>query len=289
MRIIVITGISGAGKSSAAKYLEDAGFFCIDNLPPVMLRRITEICQQSYGKIDKMAFVIDARGGELLKDFFPALEDLSKAGYKYEIIFMDAQDDVLIKRYKESRRTHPLSHGGSIQSGITQERKALKSIRDKADYVIDTSKLLPNQLKINIAKIISAENNINSFQINIVSFGFKYGIPLECDLVFDVRFLPNPYYMEELKLLSGQNKEVREFVLGISDTNIFLSKLYDMIDFLLPRYVNEGKIQLVIGIGCTGGRHRSVAIATELYKHLQSGQHRVSVEHRDIEKDSRGR
>jgi RNase adapter protein RapZ len=288
MRFIVITGISGAGKSLVAKYLEDAGFFCVDNLPPLLIPKIAEICCQSYGKMDKIAFVIDIRGGELLNDLFPGLKALGEAGHTYEILFMEASDEVVIKRYKESRRAHPLSPEGRLLKGINEERKVLQKIKEKADYVIDTSNLTPRQLKEEITNIINEEKAYKGLIINIISFGFKYGVPIDCDLVFDVRFIPNPYYIDSMKKLTGRNETVKNYVLKMPETGEFLNKLNDMLDFLIPNYVKEGKSQLVIGIGCTGGRHRSVVIADSVHKMLQEKLNRAVIEHRDIEKDGRG-
>lgn len=287
MRFIVITGISGAGKSLVAKYLEDAGFFCIDNLPPMLIPKIAEICSQSYGKTDKVALVIDIRGGVLLNDLFPALKSLLEDGHSYEILFLEASDRVVIKRYKETRRAHPLAPEGMLMRGINEERRVLQKIKDKANYVIETSNLTPRQLKEEITNIIGQESAFTGIIINIISFGFKYGIPIECDLVFDVRFIPNPYYIESMKRLSGRSETVRNYVLKMPETVEFLEKLKDMLDFLIPNYIKEGKSQLVIGIGCTGGRHRSVAIADSLHASLQEKQHRSVLEHRDIEKDGR--
>lgn len=287
MRFIIITGISGAGKSLVAKYLEDSGFFCIDNLPPLLMPKIAEICRQSYGKMEKIAFVIDIRGGELLNDFFPGLEELKQAGHTYEILFMEASDRVVIKRYKETRRAHPLAQEGRLLRGINEERRVLQKIKEKADYVIDTSNLTPRLLKEEITNIIGENKTFTGLIINLISFGFKYGVPIECDLVFDVRFIPNPYYIESMKRLTGKHEAVRDYVCGMRETQEFLAKLNDMLDFLIPNYVKEGKSQLVIGIGCTGGRHRSVAIADSIHNMLQEKQHRVVVEHRDIEKDGR--
>jgi len=287
MRFIVITGISGAGKSLVANYLEDAGFYCIDNLPPLLIPKIAEICSQSYRKMDKIALVIDIRGGELLNDLFPALDALKKDGHTYEILFMEASDNVVIKRYKESRRSHPLDHEGSLKKAIAAERRVLEKIKDRANYVIDTSNLTPKQLKEAITGIIVNSEEFGGLIINIISFGFKYGIPIECDLVFDVRFIPNPYYIESMKKHTGKHEDVRNYVLGMPETKEFNEKLNALLDFLIPNYVKEGKSQLVIGIGCTGGRHRSVVIADELMKTLTEKKHRVVIEHRDIDKDGR--
>lgn len=288
MRFIVITGISGAGKSLVANYLEDLGFFCVDNLPPSLIPKFAEVCFKSGGKMDKVALVIDIRGGELLNDLFPALETLKEGGFSYEILFMEASDKVLIKRYKESRRTHPLAPEGRLLKGINEERDVLSKIKEKANHIIDTSNLTPRQLREEIVNIIDDENSYKGIIISIISFGFKYGIPMDCDLVFDVRFIPNPYYISSMKKLTGKNETVRNYVLKFEETVDFLDKLTDMLDFLIPNYIKEGKAQLVIGIGCTGGRHRSVAIADSLYRTFIEKQYSVIIEHRDIEKDGRG-
>jgi len=288
MRIFIITGISGAGKSLVANYLEDLGFFCVDNLPPSLIPKFAEVCFQSRGKMDKVALVIDIRGGELFNDLFPALETLKEDGFSYEILFMEASDNVLIKRFKESRRTHPLAPEGRLINGIVEEREMLKKVKEKANHIIDTSNLTPRQLKEEIVRIIDGKKTYKGIIINIMSFGFKYGIPIDCDLVFDVRFIPNPYYINSMKKLTGRSEVVKNYVLKFEETIRFLDKLTDMLEFLIPNYVKEGKASLVIGIGCTGGRHRSVAIADELYQRLLEKQHSVIVEHRDIEKDNRG-
>lgn len=288
MRFIVITGISGAGKSLVANYLEDLGFFCVDNLPPALIPKFAEICSQSGGKMDKIALVMDIRGGELLNELFPALEFLKESGFTYEILFMEADDRVLVKRYKESRRSHPLAPEGRIMMGIKEERKVLQKIKTRADHIIDTSNLTPRQLKEEIVNIIGDGKSFKGLVISIISFGFKYGVPIDGDLVFDVRFIPNPYYVENMKRLTGKNEAVRDYVFKFEETNVFLSKLTDLLEFLIPNYIKEGKSQLVIGIGCTGGRHRSVAIAEALARALAGKEHRIVLEHRDIEKDGRG-
>ncbi len=287
MRFIVITGISGAGKSLVAKHLEDAGFFCIDNLPPLLIPKIAEILSQSYRKMEKIAVVIDIRGGELLNDLFPALDALTGDGHTYEIFFMEASDKAVVERYKESRRAHPLALEGRLAKGIAEERRVLQKIKDRADYVIDTSSLAPKQLKEAITGILGQDSVFKGLIINIISFGFKYGIPIECDLIFDVRFIPNPYYVESLRKHTGKHEDVKEYVFKMPETTEFLEKLYSMLDFLIPNYIKEGKSQLVVGIGCTGGRHRSVAIADELGRYLTQQEHRIVLEHRDIEKDGR--
>jgi UPF0042 nucleotide-binding protein len=288
MRFVIVTGMSGAGKSLVTKYLEDIGFFCVDNLPPALIPKFAEISAQSEGKMEKIALVIDIRGGELLHDLFPALAEVKESGFTYEILFLEADDDVLIKRYKESRRQHPLSPEGRLLKGIREERKALQVIKSKANYIIDTSTLITRQLKQEINGIFLEGKTFKGIIINIVSFGFKYGIPTDCDLVFDVRFIPNPYYIAPMKHQTGKDAMVKDFVLDAPETKEFLAKLEDMLDFLIPNYIKEGKSQLDIGIGCTGGRHRSVAIADDVYRRLEEKKHRVIIEHRDIEKDGKG-
>jgi RNase adapter protein RapZ len=288
MKFVIISGVSGAGKSLAVKYMEDAGFFCIDNLPPALIPKIAEIYFKSGGKMDKIALVIDIRGGDLFKDLLPGLAELKDAGISCEILFLEATDSVLIKRFKESRRTHPLSPEGRLMQGIREERRILWDLKNRANHIIDTSNLAPRQLKEAISSIFIEGKEYESLIINVTSFGFKYGIPIDCDLVFDVRFIPNPYYIDSMKKFTGRHETVKEYVLNSEETGIFMNKLIDMLDFLIPNYVKEGKSQLVIGIGCTGGKHRSVVIADAVYKTLEDKHHRVVVEHRDMNKDNRG-
>lgn len=287
MKFIIITGMSGAGKSQVMKHMEDIGFFCVDNLPPALIPKFAEICAKSGGKMDKIALVVDTRGGELLKDLFPSLEVLKESGICYEILFLEASDEVLIKRYKETRRVHPLAAEGRIITGIKEERRILEDIKRRAGHIIDTSNLTPKKLKEEIVNIYIEGKAFKDIIVSIISFGFKYGIPTDCDLVLDVRFIPNPYYIDSMRRLTGKHHSVREYVLGTKETQVFLEKLMDLLEFLLPHYVKEGKSQLVIGIGCTGGKHRSVAIADTLYKMLVEKSHRVVVDHRDIDKDNR--
>ncbi len=281
MRFVIITGLSGAGKSQAVKYMEDFGFYCVDNLPPTLIPKFAELCHQSQGAIDNVALVIDIRGGMFFDDLASSLESLEDLGYKYEILFLDASDKALIKRFKETRRSHPLLGDGSIPEGIALEREKLRYLKARATNIIDTTNLRPAQLKDELINIYVEGNESNNLIISIISFGFKHGVPLDADLVFDVRFLPNPFYIEELKNFTGNDKRVREYVMNSPISVEFSNKLNDMISFLIPQYIKEGKNQLVIAIGCTGGMHRSVTIAHVLYNYLKEKGYRVLMSHRD--------
>lgn len=287
MEFLIITGMSGAGKSTCVKYFEDIGYFCVDNLPPSLIPKFAEICLQGQNKMDKIALIMDIRGGAMFLDLFPALESLAAYGISYKILFLEASDSVLVKRFKETRRMHPLSPEGRILDGIREERRILQAVKEKAHYVIDTSNLTPRQLKQEIYNLFVEGRPFSGLIINVISFGFKYGVPIDCDLVFDVRFIPNPYYIDSLKNLTGNDREVSDYVMSFHESKIFLTKLVDMLDFLIPNYVKEGKNQLVIGIGCTGGKHRSVAIANRLFEILKAKNSSVVLEHRDIDKDNR--
>lgn len=282
MKFVIVTGMSGAGKSLAIKYLEDLGYFCVDNLPPALMPKFSEICYQARNRIEKVAAVIDIRGGELFNDFFEALSDMEADGVSYEIIFLEASDDALVKRFKETRRSHPLAMGGTITDGIMLEREKLQEVKNKADYIIDTSNLSSRDLKDELKNIFEEGKGFEGIVINLVSFGFKYGVPIDCDLVFDVRFIPNPYWVESLRRCTGKNEAVREYVLKHKEAGGFLKKLKDMLEFLIPYYIREGKTQLIVGIGCTGGKHRSVVIVEEIAEMLTSAAHKVAVNHRDI-------
>lgn len=286
MRFVIVTGLSGAGKTQAIRNLEDLGYFCVDNLPPTLIPKFAEACYQTDGKIDKIALVIDIRGGKFFDDLFESLKYLKEQGYKYEILFLDASDEVLVKRFKESRRKHPLAPDGRILNGISMERNKLREVKDRADNIIDTSKLATRELREEITKIYSEEGQMETqLMITVLSFGFKYGIPVDSDLVFDVRFLPNPYYIPELKKYSGNDKPVRDYVMSFEETNNFIDKLEDMLQYLIPNYLKEGKRQLIVSIGCTGGRHRSVTIANAIYEKLTNNEYRVNIDHRDIDED----
>lgn len=277
--------MSGAGKSSVLKMLEDGGYFCVDNLPIPLVMKFSELTMQE-NKLTRVALGLDARSGQALGELDQILDRLKKRGQSYEILFLDASNEVLIKRYKETRRVHPLAQGDRIDKGIMLEREELHNLREKANVIIDTSQLLTRELKAQIDKIYFEDAKYSNFFITILSFGFKYGIPTDSDLVFDVRFLPNPYYIPDLKCKTGNDKEVRDYVLECEDAKFFLSQLVAMIQFLIPRYIQEGKNQLVISIGCTGGKHRSVSMAKALYEKISSPEYGCKIEHRDIAKDS---
>lgn len=282
MRFVIVTGLSGAGKSLTIRYLEDLGFFCVDNLPPRLIPKFAELCHQSEGKVENVAVVVDIRGRGFFDELLECLYSMKDAGYSYEILFLDASDKVLIKRYKESRRMHPLVKEGRIIQGISLERQKLQWLKEKADYIVDTSSLHPKQLKEVLMDLFIDNKNYEGIIISIISFGFKHGILLDADLVFDVRFLPNPFYIEELKDYTGQDQKVKDYIFMFPETQEFIDKLIDMLEFLIPYYIKEGKTQLVIGIGCTGGKHRSVTISEALYELLENKGHRVTLEHRDI-------
>ena len=283
MRFVVVTGMSGGGKSTALRMLEDAGFYGVDNLPVPLIEKFVELIAAPGGEVSKVALGLDVRADQAFEDVQHVLEKLRENGYHFEILFMEATDSTLVKRYKETRRVHPLSPDGRVEDGIRKERAILTDIRNKADYVIDTSKLLTRELKEELDRIFVRNEEYNSLMVTILSFGFKHGIPADADLVFDVRFLPNPFYIDELKYKTGNDKEVQDYVMGFQEAHIFIDKLSDMIEFLIPNYIKEGKYQLVIGIGCTGGKHRSVTLANQLYSRLKdkSG-YGLKIAHRDV-------
>lgn len=288
MRLVIVTGMSGAGKSTALKMLEDAGYFCVDNIPIQLIYKLVVLASGEAKEFDKVALGVDIRSGQALDELDEILETMKEEGYHFEILFLDAGTEVLVKRFKETRRTHPLAVNTRLEYGIEQERKKLAFLKIQADYKIDTSKLLVRELKGEVDQIFVLNQKYHNFFINIVSFGFKYGMPTDGDLVFDVRFLPNPYYVDNLRQLTGNNQEVKDYVMESPIALSFLNKLEDMITFLIPHYIAEGKNQLVICIGCTGGKHRSVTLVNELYNRLEKLEYGLKVEHRDIEKDSRG-
>ncbi|MGL5642445.1 MAG: RNase adapter RapZ [Paraclostridium sp.] len=281
MRFIIVTGLSGSGKSEAMKSLEDIGYYCIDNLPPTLITKFAELCYQGNSNIDKVALGIDIRGREFFKTLHESLSYLEKENYKYEVLFLDCADDILVKRYKMTRRNHPLAKSMQITEGIKEEREILQTLRDKADSIIDTSNMKPRDLKEEVSKLYLEGEANPKLTISIVSFGFKHGIPIDADLVFDVRFLPNPYYLEDLRPKTGEDQEVRDYVMDSDVSREFFAKLEDMIDFLIPNYIKEGKSHLVIAIGCTGGRHRSVTISNLIYDDLIKKGYRAVKKHRD--------
>lgn len=281
---VIITGLSGAGKTLAIRSLEDLGFFCVDNLPPAFLPKFAEMCTTSEGWIERAAIVIDIRGGRFFNDLFQALEDLRKQDIPYEILFLESSTEVLVKRYKESRRRHPLSGQGRLLEDILLEKERLEEVRGIADKLIDTSEMTLNELKSQLFDLYGPQNDKVRLHITVLSFGYKYGIPLDADLVIDVRFLPNPFYITHLREQTGEDQEVKDYVMEAPATGEFLKKYHDLLSYLLPHYVKEGKMHLVIAIGCTGGQHRSVALASALASMLSAEEYKASVRHRDIHK-----
>lgn len=288
MKLVIVTGMSGAGKTVALKMLEDLGYYCVDNLPIPLIEKFTELTIGTPGQSDQVALGIDVRSGQELSLLNQIIKNWRSDGVSFDILFLDASDEVLVKRYKETRRNHPLAGKGRIDSGIAKEREKLSFLKKQADVILDTSKLLTKELRQELERIFLDNESFNNLFVTVLAFGFKYGIPGDADLVFDVRFLPNPYYVENLRAKTGEQQEIRDYVMQGGTGETFLAKLYDMIDFLIPNYVLEGKNQLVVAIGCTGGKHRSVTIARALYDHLsQKKELGTKLEYRDIEKDSK--
>jgi len=286
MRFVIVTGMSGSGKSVVIKMLEDMGYYCADGMPASLVSKFAEICFAAQGTIEKAALVFDTRNQGDFSDLLTELKDLKEKGFNYEILFMDASDETIVKRYKETRRPHPLAETGErISDTIKRERKTLDALRREASYILDTSGLKSAQIKKAVSDMFGVNDEKTNFSVNVMSFGFKYGIPLDADLVFDVRFLPNPFYIPELKEKTGMDKEVSDYVMSCEQSEAFREKLVSMIDFLLPLYEEEGKSQLVIAIGCTGGKHRSVTFAELLYKHIQNCEYPSFVTHRDCMKE----
>lgn len=286
MRFVIVTGMSGAGKSTTLNTLEDIGYFCVDNLPIQLIMRFAEMAYADDNDIDNVAIGVDIRSGVYLEQLSECLNQLKESEYHYEILFLDSNDDVLIKRYKETRRNHPLARNGRIEDGIKAERSRIAFLRKEADYIIDTTSLLTRELKVELDKIFIENAEYNNFIVSVISFGFKYGIPRDADLVFDVRFLPNPYYDLELRPLTGNDEAIQNFVMQFDEAKEFMNKIVDLLEFLIPNYMKEGKNGLVIAIGCTGGKHRSVTLANGIYKELQALPYTVRNYHRDIEKDA---
>lgn len=287
MKMVIVTGMSGAGKSTALNVLEDEGYYCVDNMPISLIIKFADLAGNQDEGYSNIALGIDIRSGHALNELDEVLKKLESRHYNYKILFLDSNDDVLVKRYKETRRTHPLAKDDRVDKGITLEREQMTFLKEKADYIIDTSQLLTRELKQELEKIFVQDTGYSNLFVTVLSFGFKYGIPVDADIVLDVRFLPNPYYIDELKPLTGNDKAIQDYVMGFDETKEFLKKIEDLINFLLPNYVKEGKNSLVIAIGCTGGKHRSVTLANAIAKCIQNTEYACKVEHRDIEKDSR--
>lgn len=287
MRFVIVTGMSGAGKSTALKMLEDMGYFCVDNLPIALVTKFGEMLTTPDSELNRVALGIDIRSGEALDGLEQHLKELDEKGISYEILFLDARSDVLVKRYKETRRQHPLGGIGHVDVGIAKEREKISFLKLRATYILDTSKMLTRELKAELEKIFVEGKDFKNLYVTVMSFGFKYGIPQDADIVLDVRFLPNPYYIEDLKEKTGNDPEVQDYVMNNDRAELFVKKLEDLVQFLLPNYIWEGKNQLVIAIGCTGGKHRSVTLANRLYEFVSEDEHYgVRIEHRDIEKDA---
>ena len=288
MEYVIVTGMSGAGKSTALKIMEDIGYFCVANFPIPLLEKFAEFADSGETQFQRIAFGMDIRNGEALQQLSGIIQNLRARGNCVQILFMDASDEVLVKRYKETRRAHPLAGTDRVEKGIELERKQVKFLKEMADYIIDTSQLLTRELNAAIGDIFLGHQEYDNIYLTILSFGFKYGIPADADLVFDVRFLPNPYYLEELRPKTGNDPEIQQFVMNSPEAGEFLDKLEDMVRFLIPNYIKEGKNRLVIAIGCTGGKHRSVTLTNALYERLKKNQkYGLRVEHRDIDKDAK--
>ena len=284
MRFVIVTGMSGGGRATALRMLEDAGYYCVDNLPIPLIPGLMELLDQPGSEYTKVALGLDVRAGLNSSDTMEMLDNLKKAGRNFEILFMNASDEVLVKRYKESRRNHPMTtQDDRLEDGIRREREVLAGILSKADYVFDTSNLLTRDLKVELDRIFIDNEDYNSLIVSILSFGFKNGVPQDADLVFDVRFLPNPFYIDELKTKTGLDQEVKDYVLSFPEAGEFVDKIVDLLDFLIPNYVREGKYKLVVAVGCTGGKHRSVTLADQLYKRMRGrGQYGLTLSHRDV-------
>lgn len=285
VRLVIITGMSGAGKTQVVRAMEDLGYFCVDNLPPMLIPKFAELCLQSAGRVNKVGLVVDIRGREFFDTLVQNLEELEKQGHRYEMLFLEASDETLIRRYKETRRRHPMAPHGRISEGIARERERVDQVRGRATQIIDTSELTTADLREKITELFTSEHEYQRMNITVVSFGFKYGIPLDADMVFDVRFLPNPFYVESLRRKSGAVLEVGEYIWKWPITQQFMEKVTDFVDFLVPNYIKEGKSQLIIAIGCTGGMHRSVFVAGKIYENLKKKGYKVNLDHRDVKKN----
>lgn len=281
MELIIVTGLSGAGKSHAMHCLEDFGYYCVDNMPPQLMQDFINLAQSGTDKIKKAAFVVDTRGGRFFKELIKILDDFDRDGVKYKLMFLEATDSELIRRYKETRRAHPMARGGSIMEGISRERKMLKNVKKRASIVIDTTGLKTAALNSELRRILLSDKP-ESFNIAIMSFGYKYGIPAEADFIFDARFIPNPFYVASLKKLSGNNKKVRDYVMRSEEAKVYVNRIFEMLDALIPGFIREGKYNIAVAIGCTGGQHRSVTLANELASKFETSGRSVRLKHRDI-------
>jgi len=281
MKLVIITGMSGAGKSNAANFLEDIGFYCVDNMPPVLMNKFIDVLVENK-EVSKVGIITDIRGGSFFDDLFESMEELKRRKINYEIVFLEASDEELIRRFKQTRRMHPLSQNGSLEEGIEKERARLGKLREKANHIIDTTDMIPSQFKEIIQSLYTKGDKSSNITVNIISFGYKNGIPLDSDLVFDVRFLPNPHYIEDLREHTGNDESVRNYVMQWPESKEFMERLKSMIDFLMPYYIREGKYRLIVAVGCTGGKHRSVTVANELYEYMKGKGDKVVVKHRDI-------
>ncbi|MDR7415024.1 MAG: RNase adapter RapZ [Armatimonadota bacterium] len=284
MQFVIITGLSGAGKSTAVHVFEDMGYFCVDNLPPVLVPRFAELVSRSHGRVDRVAVVMDIRSGEFFDEIEDALRALDERRLPYRVLFLDASDEVLVRRFKETRRKHPLAPSGSVLEGIQAERRRLETLRERAHKIVDTSTLTPQALRTELQAEFGPTSE-RALTITVLSFGYKHGLPMDADLVFDVRFLPNPHYVPELRPHPGTHPEVRAYVLASPEAQTFRGQMLEMVSFLLPHFIREGKSHLVIAIGCTGGRHRSVVFAEELGSHLRELGYAVRIRHRDLDRE----
>jgi len=282
LQFLIVSGLSGAGKSRVAEMLEDMGFYCVDNMPAALMPRFAELCLATKGRYENVALVTDVRAGKTFDEFFKALDDIASLNCSYQILFIEAANEAIIHRYKETRRPHPLADGLSIEETVEKERNMLEPVRQRASFIIDTTELSTNALRNTLGKMFGKEKSEKNIFVRVISFGFKYGIPIESDLVFDVRFLPNPFYVEQLRPLSGLDEKVESFVFQHARAEEFMNHLYQMVDFLLPLYVEEGRMTLVISIGCTGGQHRSVAVANRLFQHLSAQGYQTILSNKDL-------
>lgn len=285
MQYTIVTGMSGSGKTKVIRYLEDMGYFCIDNMPPVLIPKFSEMLSSVNGSFNNVALVIDIRVGDMINELLAQINDLKRKGYDCKLLYLDADDETLVKRYKETRRQHPLDNADGLLASIRQERKMLSALYNAADYVIDTSNLSTQDLLGKLKGIYASADSGQSLEINVTAFGFKYGMPMDADLVFDVRCFPNPFYIDELKHRTGNDKEVQDYVMSFPTSMKFMEKLQDMMSFMIPLYIEEGKVSLSIAIGCTGGKHRSVTMTNKLADYLKSKDYSVNVTYRDIGKE----